>query len=125
MHDAQNLQNDALDGRSRLRHTVVELQSQAEVASLQQQLAQQQLDILRVQLQAGSGSATGAQMTPKDEQTSLIGERDKYLGVVDASYQLRQAEIQLLRQSGGLEAWLKSAASAPQSILPQSPAPKP
>ena len=125
MHDAQNLQNDALDGRSRLRHTVVELQAQAEVASLQQQLAQQQLDILRVQLQAGSGSATGAQMTPKDEQTSLISERDKYLGVVDASYQLRQAEIQLLRQSGGLEAWLKSAASAAPSILPQSPTPKP
>ena len=125
MHDAQNLQNDALDGRSKLRHTVVELQAQAEVASLQQQLAQQQLDILRVQLQAGSGNASGSQMTPKDEQTALISERDKYLGVVDASYQLRQAEIQLLRQSGGLEAWLKSAASAAPSLLPQTPTPKP
>ena len=39
-------------------------------------------------------------MTPKDEQKARIGERDKYLGVIDAGYQLHQAEIQLLRQTG-------------------------
>jgi hypothetical protein len=125
LHDAQNAQNEALDGRSRLRHSIAELQAQADVASLQQQLAQQQLDVLRVQLQAGTGSASGTQMTPKDEQTALISERDKYLAVLDANYQLRQAEIQLMRQNGDLETWLKSAALAPQNNLPQSPTPKP
>jgi outer membrane protein TolC len=125
LHAAQNAQNEALDGRSRLRHSIAELQAQADVASLQQQLAQQQLDVLRVQLQAGTGSANGTQMTPKDEQTALIGERDKYLAVLDANYQLRQAEIQLMRQNGDLETWLKSAALAPQNNLPQSPTPKP
>jgi outer membrane protein TolC len=125
LHDAQNAQNEALDGRSRLRHSIDELQAQADVAALQQQLAQQQLDVLRIQLQAGSGNPNGAQMTPKDEQTALIGERDKYLSVIDASYQLRQAEIQLMRQNGGLESWLKSTALAPQNSLPQSPTPKP
>ena len=123
LHDAQGAQLDALDGQTRIRHTVTELQAQADVAMLQQQLAQQQLDVLRVQLQ--SGNPNGPQMTPKDEQNARISERDKYLGVVDASFQLRQAEIQLLRQSGELETWLRTAAAAPQSNLPPAPTPQP
>jgi outer membrane protein TolC len=129
-HDAQNAQIEALDGQSRMRHTISELQVQAEVAALQQQLAQQQLDVLHVQLQAGTGNPNGQPMTPKDEQNARITERDKYLGVIDASFQLRQAEIQLLRQSGQLEAWLKSAnlAQPPASTLqniPPNPNPQP
>jgi outer membrane protein TolC len=120
LHDAQNAQLDALDGQSRLRRSIVELQAQADVATLRQQLAQQQLDVLHLQLQ--SGSPDGAQKTPKDEQNARIDERDKYLAVIDAGFQLRQAEIHLLRQTGGLEAWLKSSAStaAPTAPTPQN-----
>ena len=98
--------------------------SQAEVAGLQQQLAQQQLDVLQQQLK--SGNPGGPQMTPKDEQNARISEREKFLGVVDAGYQLRQAEIHLLRQTGELLPWLKSAAvaSAP-ATLPPTPSPQP
>ena len=126
LHDAQNAQITALDGQSRLRHSVRELQEQAEVAALQQQLAQQQLDILQQQLK--SGNPGGPQMTPKDEQNARISEREKFLGVVDAGYQLRQAEIHLLRQTGELLAWLKSAASATAPATPQlqaTPSPAP
>lgn len=122
LHDAENAQIDALDGRSKLRHSLAELQAQSEVAALQQQLAQQQLDVLRVQLQSGTGNPDGTQMTPKDEQKARISERDKYLGVVDASFQLRQAEIQLLRQTGQLETWLKSTLSTQP---PAAPTPQP
>ncbi len=108
-HDAQSAQMDALDGQSRLRHSLAELQAQGEVATLQQQLAQQQLDVTRLQLQSGSGDPNAPQMTPKDEQKARIAERDKYLAVIDASFQLHQAEIQLLRQTGDLETWLKPA----------------
>jgi outer membrane protein TolC len=125
LHDAQNAQLEAINGQTRARHSLTELQVQAEVAALQQQLAQQQLDVLRLQLQSGTGNPNGPQMTPKDEQNARITEREKYLGVVDASFQLHQAEIQLLRQSGDLETWLKSAALAPQSNLPASPTPQP
>jgi outer membrane protein TolC len=128
LHDAQNIQIDALDGQARTRHTISELQAQADVAGLEQQLAQQQLDVLRVQLQSGTGNPNGPQMTPKDEQTARIAERDKYLAVLDTGFQLRQAEVQLLRQSGELESWLKSAISAtpaPQNNLPASPTPHP
>ena len=121
LHDAQNAQITALDGQSRLRHSVAELQSQVEVAGLEKQLAEQKLDVLQQQLK--SGNPDGPQMTPSDEQNARISEREKYLGVVDASYQLRQAEIHLLRQTSGLIPWLKSAASA--AALPPSPTPQP
>ena len=122
-HDAQNAQIDALDGQSRVRHSIAELQAQAEVATLQQQLAQQQLDVLKVQLQSGTGSPDGPQMTPKDEQKARISERDKYLSVLDATFQLRQAEIQLLRQTGQLETWLKSGRSSTRPpVTPHSTA---
>jgi hypothetical protein len=127
-HDAQNTQLDALDGLSRSRRSISELRAQAEVATLQQQLAQQQLDVLRVQLKSGTGNPNGTEMSPKDEQSALIAERDKYLAVVDAGFQLRQAEIQLLRQSDELESWLKSAVTSPASVAPQSnlpPSPTP
>ncbi|HKO18795.1 MAG TPA: TolC family protein [Acidobacteriaceae bacterium] len=126
LHDAENSQNDALDGLARTRHGVAELQAQAEVAGLQQQLSQQQLDVIRVQLQNGTGNPEGPQMTPKDEQNARIAEREKYLGVIDANYQLHQTEIQLLRQTGQLLTWLRASGSvqavpSAQSSLPPAP----
>ena len=122
-YDAQNSRIEALDGQSKTRHSIDELKAQGEVAALQQQLAQQQLDILHLQLQSGTGNPTGQQMTPKDEQKARIDERDKYLSVVDAGYQLHQAEIQLLRQMGQLESWLKlTGASAPSPAKSKPPA---
>jgi outer membrane protein TolC len=117
LHDAQNGQIDALDGQSRTRHTLAELQVQVEVATLQQQLSQQQLDVLHLQLENGTGNNYGPQMSPKDEQNARIAERDKYLGVIDANFQMRQAKIQLLRQTGELELWLES------SVTTQQPSP--
>ena len=62
------------------------------------------------QLQSGTGNPNGPQMTPKDEQKARIDERDKYIAVLDSGFQLRQAEIQLLRQTGQLLSWFSSAA---------------
>ncbi len=125
-HDAQTAQMDALDGQSHLRHTIEELKAQADVAGFEQQLAQQQLDILHQKLQYGTGNPDGPQFSPKDEETARIAERDKYLLVLDAAFQLRQAEIQLLRQTGQLIPWLKSSATAepPASTQPASPSPQ-
>jgi outer membrane protein TolC len=130
LHDAENSQNDALDGLVRTRHSITELQAQAEVAGLQQQLSQQQLDVIQVQLQNGTGNPDAPQMTPKDEQNARIAEREKYLGVIDANYQLHQTEIQLLRQTGQLLTWLRpsgsvQAAPTPQSGLPAAPPAQP
>jgi outer membrane protein TolC len=118
LSDAQSAQLDALDGQSRTRHNIDELRAQTDVATLDQQLAQQRLDALHVQLQSGSGEPNAPLMTPKDEQKARIGERDKYLNVIDADYQIHQAEIQLLRQTDDLVSWLKSSNPAQPTAAP-------
>ena len=115
------------EGRLRVQRTAVELAARAEVAALDQQLAQQQLDVLLIQL--NSGNPNGPQMTPKEEQNSRIAEREKYLALLDVQFQVRQVEVNLLRQTGGLETWLKSIAlgqaNAPAAtqlnVLPPGP----
>jgi hypothetical protein len=63
-------------------------------------------------------------MSPKDAEKARIAERDKYLAVIDAGFQLRQAEIQLLRQTGNLETWLNSAPAAPANPPASTPTPQ-
>jgi outer membrane protein TolC len=116
LHDAENAQLDALDGEARSSHAIRELQAQVEVAGLQQQLSQQQLDVVLLQLQSGTGNPDAPQLTPKDEQNARIAERERFLSLVDANFQLRQAEIQLLRQTGQLLTWLQNA----RDVSPQS-----
>jgi outer membrane protein TolC len=108
--EADITRDQFFESRLRAQHSMAELAVRAEVAGLDQQLAQQQLDILLIQLKAGTGNSSGTQMSPKDEQTSRIAERDKFLSVLDANFQMRQAQITLLRQTGGLDAWLRLAA---------------
>lgn len=108
--EADVIRDQFLEGRQRVLHSAAELSARAEVANLDQQLAQQQLDAMLVQLKAGTGNSSSVQMTPKDEQTSRIAEREKYLAVIEAGFQMRQAQISLMRQTGDLESWLKSAA---------------
>jgi outer membrane protein TolC len=114
-HEADQARDQFLEGRQKMRHATSELAAQAEVATLDQQLAQQQLDILLVQLKSGSGNPSAPQMTPKDEQKSRIAEREKFLTMLDTSYEMRKAEINLLRQTGQLEDWVKSVARSQPS----------
>jgi outer membrane protein TolC len=122
--EADDAQRTALDGQLKLRHSVEVLKGQSEVARLEQQLAQQQLDALTLQLNTPSANPNGPSLSPKDEQNSRIAERQKYLALIDADYQLREAQIQLLRQTDQIEAWLRqSLQAAPGPVTPPSTAP--
>lgn len=114
-HEADFARDEFLEGRQKTLHATAELAARAEVATLDQQLAQQQLDVLLVQLKAGNGNFSSPQTTPKDEQTSRIAEREKFLTVLDTNFEMRKAEIDLLRQTGQLEDWVKSAVQTPAS----------
>jgi outer membrane protein TolC len=117
-HEADMVRDQFFQSRLRARHTMMELAAQAEVAGLDQQLAQQQLEILLVQLKSGTGNSSGTQMSPKDEQTSRIAEREKFLSALDANFQMRQAQITLLRQTGGLDGWIRSGnSSTPLTVI--------
>jgi outer membrane protein TolC len=101
------------EGHAQLAHSTRTLAAKAEIADLQQQLAAGQLAAIRIQLQASAADNAGPQRTPKDQATAEVDERGRFLDFVNARFDLQQAQIQLLRAQGSLDAWLRSAAAAP------------
>lgn len=114
-HTVEYLRQQQTVTRVNLQHSITELATKAELAELDQGIAQDQLNAILIQLTAGSGRDSAPPMTPKDEQNARIQERQRYLEMLDATFQLRQAEISLLRQTGQLENWVNSADHAPTS----------
>lgn len=119
-HEAETAQINVLDAQSKLRHTVEELQADEEVARLLQEQAQDQLEVIRVQI-AASSSGNGPVMTPKDEQNARLTERDRYISVLDTTYSLHQAQIQYLRQTGQLEEWIRRSTQTTSPTVSSTP----
>lgn len=89
---------------------ISELDAQAEIASLKQQIASEQLNTVLTQLQVGNGSAAGPgsqQVSPKAEQLARIDERQKAEDAREAGFELAKARLNLLRALGHMDDWLK------------------
>ena len=88
-----------------------ELDTLAEIASLKQQIAHEQLQAVLAQLELGNGAAAGPgapqQLTPKAEQLARIDERQKFQDSLDAGFDLAKARLSLLRALGHMEDWLQ------------------
>jgi outer membrane protein TolC len=99
-----DLQIEELNGSLR------ELDAQAEVASLKQQIAAAQLRAVQTELQNGNGATAvpggPAQASPKAAQLAEIDERQKYLDSLDAGFDLAKARLGLLRALGHMQDWL-------------------
>jgi outer membrane protein TolC len=109
--EAEDQRNQFLEGRLKLRRSLDELSDSYALAEIDREIAQQQLDAVLVQLNASAGDPNKPQMTPKDEQNARLQERQKFIDLLDTQAQLSRAQINLLRQTGQLDSWLKTAAS--------------
>jgi outer membrane protein TolC len=93
-----------------LTGSLSELETLAEIASLKQQIANEQLKTVLTELEVGNGagSAPGAppQLTPKAEQLARIDERQNYVDSLDAGFELAKARLGLLRSLGHMGDWL-------------------
>lgn len=87
-----------------------ELDTLAQIASLKQQIAHEQLATVQQQLQSGNGAESGpnaqTQLSPKAEQLARIDERQKYEDALNAELELEKAELGLMRALGHMEDWL-------------------
>jgi outer membrane protein TolC len=115
-YEAEGQRNQFLEGRARLQHSASELEARSDLAAIDRDLAQEQLDVILVQLSAVNGSSGGPLMTPKDEQNARLQERARAIELLEAEFQLNQARVNLLRQTGQLDGWLKNVEA--QSISP-------
>jgi outer membrane protein TolC len=96
---------------AQLTGSLRELDTLAEIASLKQQIAHEQLQAVLAQLELGNGTGAGpgapAQLTPKAEQLARIDERQKFEDALDAGFDLSKARLSLLRALGHMEDWLQ------------------
>jgi outer membrane protein TolC len=111
-HEAELVRDTAGEGNLKLRHALAELAAKQDVASLDRELAQQELDAITVQLSSGSGSSTAPQITPREEQNARIAAGQKSLDLLNADFELRQAQLDLLRATGSIEQWIRSTTPA-------------
>ncbi|MGB6192058.1 MAG: TolC family protein [Terracidiphilus sp.] len=93
-----------------------ELDARAEVASLKQQIAANQLKSVRAQLEFGNGAEAGRgstpQLPPKAEQLAQIDEAQKAQDALDAGLDLAKARLSLLRALGHMSDWLNELKQA-------------
>ena len=87
-----------------------ELDTLAEIASLKQQIAGDQLKTVLTELESGNGAGGRvggpAQLSPKQEQLARIEERQRFEEAQEAGFDLAKARLNLLRALGHMEDWL-------------------
>jgi outer membrane protein TolC len=105
---ADQLRDQTNEQVLQLQKNIAELNAQEQVAELQNELSQDQLDAITTQLQAGSPAPGGTAPLPKDEQGAHIRERTHYVDMLETRFELTQARLSLLRSLGRIEDWAKA-----------------
>ena len=118
LYEAKVQQTLFLEGRSKLRRNALELAARRDLASLEHDLARDQLEGVTIRLQATAANLGGEPLTPKDEANARLGERQRTVDMLSASLQLAQAQVMLMRQDGSLSSWL--ATSLPLEATPST-----
>ena len=86
-----------------------EFDTLAEIASLKEQIASEQLKSVLAQLELGNGTSgpgSTPQLTPKAEQLARIEESEKLVEALDAGLELEKARLNLLAALGHMDDWL-------------------
>ena len=95
---------------AQLTGSLRELDALAEVATLKQQIAEQQLKAVLATLEVGNGAVAApgspTQLTPKAEELARIDERQKAQDALDAGFELAKARLSLMRALGHMQDWL-------------------
>ncbi len=117
--DAQQQRGVYREGRAKLRNATMELELRAQLARDDREIAEDQLEALKLQV-AQSANPNGPQVTPKDQLNAQLQERQRYIDVLNADLQLQQTQINLLRQTEGLGAWVLGTTGG-RTLTPSMP----
>lgn len=96
-----------------LWHNLTEMEAQARVAELQQQVAKETLASTITQMNQGSTGASAPPITPQQAQEGRIQERTTYVDLQDANFNVIKLKLELLNAMGGLEDWVKHGSAVP------------
>ena len=90
--------NQVRESALKLQRSLRQLQAARDVAKLEWQVSQGDLEAVRGRIQTGNANT-------RDEQNAQIEVHDKYGAYLDAEFELTRAGLQLLRLTGELENW--------------------
>lgn len=85
----------------KLQRSVAQLSAARDVARLEYQLSQNNMEAVQAKLDSG-------QATLRDQEQAQLDANDKYSALLDTTYELEKAQMQLLKQTGELEQWALS-----------------
>jgi outer membrane protein TolC len=96
--EAEEAKTKVSNETRKLQHEVAQLSASREVARLEYQLARADVDTVQTKVQAGTA-------TLRDEADARLAEGQKYSAYLNATSQLEQTQMQLMRSTGDLEKW--------------------
>ena len=106
------------EGRAKLQNSARELDLRAQLARDDREIAQDQFEAIKLQLDQAGGSGQGPQLTPKDRLNAQLQERQKFLDLLAAELQLLQTQTNLMRQNNTLGDWILAPAAGTGVVTP-------
>lgn len=92
----------------KLQRSIRQLAAAQQVAQLEYQLSQSEVESTQIRAESGATPAPGQPgqaVTARDVSNARIQAADKYSQYLDTTFELDRARLQLLRATGELEAW--------------------
>jgi outer membrane protein TolC len=96
--DAQTVRQQVSAETLKLQRSVEQLAAARDVAQLEHQLSQADIEAAHARVESGAASI-------KDEENARVAEHERYTAFLNSNFELDRAQIQLMRQTGGLEGW--------------------
>jgi outer membrane protein TolC len=97
-HEARTVKEQVSADTRRLQRAVEQLVAARDVAQLEHELAESDIETAHARIESGSASL-------KDEQNARVTEHERYTAYLSSSFDLDKAQVQLLRQTSDLENW--------------------
>lgn len=99
---AEATKNQVSEETLKLQRTVRQMQAAQEVAQLEYEVAQANLDALQTRVEAGTAGL-------KEVGDARVQVNERYVSLQDTTFELERARIGLLRFTGELEKWLNGS----------------
>ena len=100
--EIEQTKNKAALDALKLQHSLEQLLAARHIADLRYKLAENELDAVRVRMEAETA-------TQREMQNAAIDTGERTLERIDADFQLQRTELELLRTRGELETWAFSS----------------
>lgn len=96
--NAAGIKDQITNDTLRLQRSLRQFAAAKEVARLEYELAHSDTEAAQARVQAGGASL-------KDQDAAFVNEQESFLGLLQATFDLDKAEMQLLRQTGQIQQW--------------------